>query len=950
MLFKEVLKHNRFYSNNSVVKSKFTSTVLLPQTKFPLRLEKKKLIERDKCLNNLSCFKDLYSWQKQNCKDPEFVLHDGPPYANGSLHMGHAINKILKDTIIRSRIMNGQKVDYIPGWDCHGLPIELKALSDKEIGLTPVEVRNKARNFATNTVNLQKSAFQSWGVIGDWNSPYLTYDNEYVKNQMENFMKLYEKGLVFRDVKPVYWSPSSRTALAEAELSYNSEHKSISVFVKLKLLKAPLLMGLNLEKYYKSIACFIKLYYPFCSAYALIWTTTPWTLPSNQAICFNPNLSYSIVEHGDSSDHFIIASSLAEDLSKTLDINLRIIHTFNGTDLEGCTYLHPFDNKLAMPFLSSNHATDSKGTGLVHTAPAHGPDDFLVALTHKLSITNMVDENGCFTGVAIPELQGLHVLTDGNKVVLNILNEKVVKEMDYIHSYPYDWRTKKPVIIRASKQWFIDTNQIKNKAIELLKSVKGLPRTFNQSYISNLAAQIEKRPYWCISRQRSWGVPIPVFYEKLTGKLILNREILAHLNSLIEQYNCNYWWELPLSDLLPQHILKKINTSLDNIEKGNDIFDIWFDSGLSWSYALKNDKVADVYLEGIDQFTGWFQSSLLTSVALRDKSPYKALYVHGFVVDEHGLKMSKSLGNVIDPVDIIEGGNGMKTYGIDTLRWWVVCHANSNPMTHVRKNVLESSAEEVQKIRSVMRFALGGLYDYNDDSMNYKSLYVVDKYLLHLLRQFYLQVRFLYENYEYDKLAPCVINFLTNSVSALYYTAIKDRLYCDEADSHQRRSAQLILRQIFTIVSQSVAPIVPHLAEELHSHFPLKQNDSIFQMQPFGADESWWNKDLSDFVENVLLNVKKEIHKKAGPNTLDVHLQIDLPEDLFIKYQEMITVPEDVNKELAHLFQVSFVDIVLRSDLKDFIITVDKNNENCLCNRCSSFCNNLNKEARVCLD
>ncbi|KAK4876897.1 hypothetical protein RN001_009403 [Aquatica leii] len=940
--YEKLLKYNRFYCTKNLNKSKFTNTVLLPQTKFPLRLEKKKLIERDKYINNLSCFKDLYSWQKQNCSEPEFVLHDGPPYANGAPHMGHAINKILKDTIVRSKIIQGQKVDYVPGWDCHGLPIELKALKNNTHKLTPIEIRNKARNFAKNTIELQKAAFQSWGVIGNWDNSYLTFDNKYVINEIEMFMELYEKGLVFRDVKPVYWSPSSRTALAEAELEYNPQHTSTSTFVKFKLAKFPNAPELNEN------------------VHALIWTTTPWTLPSNQAICFNPNLSYSIVKYGETLDYFIIATNLIETLSKTLNTSFRIINTFNGTTLEGCTYLHPFHNGPESPFLRSDHATDSKGTGLVHTAPAHGPDDFLVALQNKLSILSIVDENGCYTNAAPPELQGLFVLSEGTTTVLDMLGDNIVHVSDFIHSYPYDWRTKKPVILRASNQWFLDTKKIKNRAIELLGNVKGVPLIFNEAYKKNLSDQIQKRPYWCISRQRSWGVPIPAFYEKSTGKPIINREIISHLSSLIDKHNSNCWWQLPVSSLLPQNILTNLNTSIDNIEKGNDIFDIWFDSGLSWSYALKNDKVADVYLEGVDQFTGWFQSSLMTSVALRDKAPYKSIYVHGFVVDENGLKMSKSLGNVIDPVDVIEGKNSVKAYGVDTLRWWVVCHANSDSITHVTTNVLQSSSEEVQKIRSVLRFALGALCDYSDHPTIYSSLNLIDKYLLHLLLKFYLQVSDIYNSYKYEKLAPCVINFVTNPVSTLYYIAIKDRLYCDEADSYQRRSAQFVLHQIFTIVARSIAPVVPHLAEELHLHFPLKQTNSIFQIPLFEPDYAWCNNDISEFVEN-LLNVRKDLYKAVGPNTLDVNLHIQLSEHLFKKYQEIVTDHKDINREMADILQVSLVDVVLNSDLKDFSISYEKSwlhmcsrcrrvfaeNENDLCRRCNLICSNLNKEAVV---
>ncbi|KAK5642697.1 hypothetical protein RI129_008864 [Pyrocoelia pectoralis] len=924
-------KFTRTYSN--VPKTKYTNTVLLPQTKLPLRLDKKKLIERDKSINNLSSCNDLYEWQRENCNGPEFVLHDGPPYANGTPHLGHCVNKILKDTVLRSKIIQGTKVHYKPGWDCHGLPIELKAVTSNVGKMTPLEIRSRARKFAENTITVQKAAFQSWGVIGDWNNRYLTFEKEYIINQSEKFIQLYEKGLVFREVKPVYWSPSSRTALAEAELEYNAQHNSTAIILKLKLANCPF-------------------YQENEDMYALIWTTTPWTLPCNQAICFNSTVLYSVVKLGDKPGLFVVATNLIKELSKTLNTELKIITTFTGESLQGVTYYHPF-TKEVLSFLPSSHASDVKGTGLVHTAPAHGHDDFIVALKHKLPISSLVDEDGCYSSSMQAALKGLFVLSDGTNTVINMLKEDILHTENYVHSYPYDWRTKQPVIIRASKQWFIDTNQIKDKAIEVLQDVKVFPKFNDEMCRTMLSTQISKRPYWCISRQRCWGVPIPVFYNVNSEEPIVSRKILHHLFTLMDKHGSDYWWQLPLSELLP----KDFNVPLDEIEKSEDIFDIWLDSGVSWSNALEGDQVADMYLEGVDQFTGWFQSSLMTSVALRSKSPYKSIYVHGFVVDQNGLKMSKSLGNVIDPSNVLEGGNGMKSYGIDTLRWWIVCHANSDSITHVSTNVLQASADEVQKVRSVLRFALGALFDYEENTIHNTPLLIIDKYMLHLLYNFHNHVFQAYNSYEYNKLSQSINNFVTNPVSSLYYLAIKDRLYCDEQYSPSRKAAQFVLLQLAKIITKCIAPTVPHLAEELYLHFPQKHKESFFHLQPLDVEKSWYNPEIAELMENVILKIKRELHKLVGTNTLSQNVQIRLSE---ITSQQLKETSLEVNKELADILQVSNVEISQDLNTKDNVFDIQIRDsslymcdrcrrhsaefENDLCNRCNYVCNTLKIE------
>ncbi|XP_044269730.1 isoleucine--tRNA ligase, mitochondrial isoform X2 [Tribolium madens] len=922
-----------YYCTQSEKKKVYSDTIFLPKTKFPLRLENKKLLERDEKITTVAEFDQLYKWQRSYLSEPEFVLHDGPPYANGKLHMGHALNKILKDTILRYQILKGHKVHYIPGWDCHGLPIELKALSKPDA--TPLEIRSKARNLAKNTIRDQKAVFQTWGITGDWNKHYATYNPDYVKIQFKLFNKLYQKNLIYRDFKPIYWSPSSRTALAEAELEYNDQHKSKSVFVRFKVNQFP-----NRSE----------------QVYALVWTTTPWTLPANQAVCYSPSLQYCLVKNSKDNSLYIIASDLQASLSKTLNSKFEKVESFSSETLSHLTYIHPIYKDKNVNFVPSSHATASKGTGLVHTAPAHGPEDFLIALNEKMEIENLVNELGCYNTSAGKELEGKFVLEDGTETVLEMIKEDIVFLHDYVHSYPYDWRTKKPVIIRASQQWFLDTDSIKNRAIDLLENVEIIPKVNSQMYKRNLINQIQKRPYWCISRQRKWGVPIPVFFNKSNNDVLISEDLIRHLCMLVDNHGTDFWWQIPTKDLIPEEL--RAGIKIDQIEKGQDILDIWFDSGISWANALEGDKVADMYLEGVDQFTGWFQSSLLTSVALRDKAPYKTIYVHGFVVDEKGAKMSKSVGNIVDPLDIVRGTKNKKAYGVDTLRWWVACHANQDALAHISNNVLQASADELHKIRSVIRFALGCLYDYQPSNVDYKNLSLLDKYMLHLLYLFHEQTVEAIKDYRFQQICKSVINLLTNPVSALYYNGIKDRLYCDPIDSISRKSSQFVLLQIFEIVTQAIGPIVPHLVEEMFLHLPQKNGKTFFTSTHSKA-ETYWKNDTVDKVMEVVLNIKKDINKEIGAGTQNTVVKIGLSK----KIEKLIetTTIGNIQNELENILQVSEVELNKADIRSDYKLELSKSQrfpcarcrrvqsecENELCERCNHVIKNITKTAVI---
>ncbi|XP_018320413.1 isoleucine--tRNA ligase, mitochondrial isoform X2 [Agrilus planipennis] len=937
----------RYYSSSKGKKgTKYSNTLILPKTKLPLRLEKAALLERDNRLKTVLESKDLFKWQQENLEGSTFVLHDGPPYANGDLHMGHAINKILKDAVLRYRILKRQKVHFIPGWDCHGLPIELKVSKcNLSTNVEPMEVRQKAKQFAEKTIVKQKQVFRSWGIIGDWDNNYTTNDASYMKKQLTDFYCLYKEGLIFRDLKPVYWSPSSRTALAEAELEYNKNHKSIAIITKMEIKYFTITGNFNKEK-----------------IYALIWTTTPWTLPCNQAISCKANISYSLVRSSSNNELYVIASKLLEDISQKLNITLEVIRNFLGHELIGSKYYHPLFEDYLLPIVLSDYVSDDKGTGLVHIAPAHGPEDFVVALKYKLPVKSFVNKLGCYTENVGSDLNGHFVLGTGQEIVLKKLENKILHCEEYIHSYPYDWRTKKPVILRASHQWFINTDKIKDKAIELLEDVKIYPKSNNETHKKTLISQLKKRPYWCISRQRVWGVPIPVFYEKSTEKALVDESIINHLCDLIDKNKgFDFWWQLPVKDLIPSSIIEKLGIMEENISKGQDILDIWFDSGISWSTVL-DDKIADLYLEGVDQFTGWFQSSLITSVALRNRSPYKSLYVHGFAVDENKQKMSKSLGNVIYPDDIVKGSKKRKAYGIDVLRWWVVCHASRENVVEVSDSTLQACTDEVQKIRSVLRYAVSILNDFSEnEKIEKNSLQIIDKYLLHLLWKYGISTQQMYENYHFSKIGIDTVNFLTNSVSSLYYPAIKDRLYCEFENNPSRRAAQFVLLEIFNVVTRNVAPMVPHLAEELYDSLSVKKEDSIFKTC-HTINNNWNNDTLNDFVEKVLLSVKKDLHKSVGANVAPYKIWLTLTEDFYKIISNMQPDAHKMKSELCDFFQISDIEVDVENlSGKNYIFKFEKSSlfvcDRCrrfsadkeyeLCNRCSSVVGKIHKESLI---
>ncbi|XP_045462835.1 isoleucine--tRNA ligase, mitochondrial isoform X2 [Harmonia axyridis] len=784
-----------------------------------------------------------------------------------------------------------------------------------------------ARNFAENTIKHQKEIFNSWGILGDWNNIYTTHNPNYIKNQLRQFYKLYTKNLIYRDTKPIYWSPSTKTALAESELEYNENHKSSSIYVQFKIEKIPNL-GISIDK-------------PMS---ALIWTTTPWTLPSNQGVCYSTKLTYCLCTKDSGKTIFIAAVERLEELKKIFNCHVELLQILPDGVLSNAEYRHPIYEDKILRFYPANHVSDDKGTGLVHTAPAHGPEDFLVALENNLSIVDLVNEDGRYRKEAGSELEGKFVLLEGNEAIKQKLNEQIVHQSEITHSYPYDWRTKKPVIIKASPQWFLNTNAVKAKAMEYVNKLKFIPDARSKIFREEFSKQIDKRPFWCISRQRKWGVPIPVFYKKDSDEIILNEDIIEHQCKLLEENGSDYWWMFSEEKLLPE--ISKKNIDLSTIKKSEDILDIWFDSGISWSNVLGEGMIADLYLEGNDQLNGWFYSSLITSLACRDEPPYKSIYIHGFAVDENGLKMSKSLGNVVDPVEIVNGKKGQNPYGIDVLRWWVSCHANYAAQINVSDSVLQTCAKEVQKIRSVLRFILGVLNGYEDGKQEYLDLSFLDKYMLHVLNDFHHQSKVHAEEYAFNKIGKSVINLLTNEISGLYYSAIKDRLYCEPQHGVTRKAAQFTLMQILNVVSLNVAPMLPHLVEEIYRYIPIeKRGESYFTTIHSEIQDGWKNNDVKEIMD-IILDIRKNLNLQLGSASNTVDVNIKLTNKLFEAFQQMNSL-EQWNYELSNILLCANVNISTdENQSKDYHLEITES-QKLACPRCRRM--QLDKENDLCI-
>lgn len=823
----------------------YKDTVNLPQTKFEMRAN---AVKREPELQQFWADEHIYDQLAENNPGDLFILHDGPPYANGQLHIGHALNKILKDFINRYQMLCGKKVRYVPGWDCHGLPIELQVLknmkSDDRLNLTPIELRRKAAAFAQQTVEQQRASFKTYGVWGDWEHPYLTLKPEYEAAQIGVFGQMVLKGYIYRGFKPVHWSPSSKTALAEAELEYPEGHTSRSIYV-----------GFHVRTLSKSLQSKVKRYMP--SLWAAIWTTTPWTIPANLAIAVNPELTYAVVEPPANShiaqQFILVAVDAVDRLSATFNTELKILATFKGKELEGCTYKHPLFDRESPIVAGGDYITADSGTGLVHTAPGHGQEDFIVGKRCGLPVLTPVDENGNFTAEA-GVFAGLNVLGNGNGAVIDALAEAncLIKEESYAHSYPYDWRTKKPTIFRATEQWFASVEGFRDEALKAISNVNWIPAQGE----NRITAMVGDRSDWCISRQRTWGVPIPVFYDEETNEPLLNEETIAHVQAIIADKGSDAWWEMSIAELLPESYRNNGRT----YRKGTDTMDVWFDSGSSWAAVAKGrselDYPADMYLEGSDQHRGWFQSSLLTSVATNGVAPYKTVLTHGFVLDEKGRKMSKSEGNVVDPALVI------KEYGADVLRLWVssVDYSADVPLG---KNILKQQSDVYRKIRNTAKFLLGNLHDFDPakDAVAYENLPELDRYMLHRMGEVFAEVKDAFDNFQFSRFFQTVQNFCTVDLSNFYLDIAKDRLYISATDAHRRRSCQTVIAIAVENLAKAIAPVLCHMAEDIWQYIPYPtSHKSVFESGWVELDAKWHNPELATRWQ-YLRQVRGEVNK-----------------------------------------------------------------------------------------
>lgn len=847
----------------------YKDTVNLPKTDFSMRANS---VKKEPELQKFWSDNQIYEELSQENPEDVFVLHDGPPYANGSLHMGHALNKTLKDIINKYKLLRGYKVRYVPGWDCHGLPIELKVLqsmkSKEREGLTPLKLRHKARDFALKTQQEQAKAFKRFGVWGDWENPYLTLTPEYEAAQIGVFGEMVLKGYIYRGLKPVHWSPSSQTALAEAELEYPEGHTSRSVFAAFPIIKASKDAAETLQPFLNNLG-------------VAIWTTTPWTLPGNLAVALNPDLNYAVVEQTSDVGNYqylIVAADLVERLSTTFETELTVKATIPGKALEHTIYRHPLYDRESEILIGGDYVTTESGTGLVHTAPGHGQEDYMVGQRYGLGVLSPVDAKGNFTEEA-GQFVGLNVLKDANEVIINELKEKgsLLKEEAYQHKYPYDWRTKKPTIFRATEQWFASVKGFRDAALNAIKTVEWIPSQGE----NRITPMVSDRSDWCISRQRNWGLPIPVFYNQENNEPLLTEETVKHIQAIFAERGSDAWWEMSVEELLPE----KYKADAHKYRKGTDTMDVWFDSGSSWASVAKQRPElkypADIYLEGSDQHRGWFQSSLLTSVAVNEVAPYKTVLTHGFVLDEKGYKMSKSLGNIVDPNIIINGGKNQKQdppLGADVLRLWVSSVDYSSDVP-VGKTILKQLSDIYRKIRNTARFLLGNLHDFDPKkhTVSYEELPELDRYMLHRITEVFTEVTDAFETYQFFRFFQTVQNFCVVDLSNFYLDIAKDRLYISHPESIRRRSCQTVLAVAIENLAKAIAPVLCHMAEDIWQFLPYETpQKSVFQAGWVQTSKQWENPALAtswtkirairDEVNNALELARKE---KAIGSSLD---------------------------------------------------------------------------------
>lgn len=884
----------------------YKETLLMPETSFQMRgnLPENEKLQREKWEEM-----DLYNKvrEKNKGKTP-FILHDGPPYANGNIHIGHAMNKILKDFVNRYKMMSGYDMIYIPGWDTHGLPIE-QAVTNSGVdrkSMDKADFRALCEKYAYEQIEKQMQGFKELNVLADWEHPYITLQKEMEARQIEVFAEMAKKGLIFKGLKPVYWSPSSESALAEAEIEYH-DRKDSSIYVAFPVVEGndTVNVGDNL----------------------VIWTTTPWTLPCNTGIAISDKFDYAKVLVGDK--YYIVANELLDSLAKEFNWeNYEVVDVFSGSEFKGVKYKHVFMDRVA-PVVDGFHVTLDAGTGLVHIAPMYGADDFIIGKEYNLEMINGIDDQGVLNELSGP-FNGLF-FEDANKAVTVKLDELgVLLKLKFItHSYPHDWRTKKPIIFRATKQWFCSIDKIRD---DLLKELENNVKFHTEWGKKRLYNMIHDRGDWCISRQRVWGVPIPIFYNE-DGSEIVDYDVMMHVADLFRKYGSNVWFEKEAKDLLPEGYTNPASPN-GNFTKEEDIMDVWFDSGSTWNGVLIEQGLpypSDMYLEGSDQYRGWFNSSLICGVAVTGKAPYKELVSHGFTLDGKGNKMSKSLGNVIVPADMV------RLHGSDILRLWVASTDYTEDV-RISDDLIKQVKESYRKIRNTYKFMLGNLkdFDYTKDSVKYEDMPYYDKYMMNELNKFTKNVLEEYNNYNFQNVYKLVNNFVSFTLSNFYLDFTKDILYIEKADSLVRRSVQTVLYNILNNEVKLLAPILPYTSEEVYSLLPHTEESVHLTDMPEVVTYS----DSAEVEElfNLFFELKDKVNKKLeearNEKLIGSALEAVVKINLDPKYNE---VKEKLGSYLHQLFIVSKVEYT--TDGEEVVVEKSTGEK---CNRCWNYVDHLN--------
>lgn len=823
---------------------------------------------------------------KKNENKREYTLHDGPPYANGDIHLGHSLNKILKDFVVRYKNMNGFKSVYIPGWDTHGLPIEnqLQKSGVKRKEMSIADFRKLCEEYAYKQVERQKAGFLRLGVLGDYDHPYITLQHDFEKDQILIFAKMAEKGLIYKGLKPVYWSYSSESALAEAEIEYQDK-EDFSIYFKL-----PIVGQKDLE-----------------DAAFLVWTTTPWTLPANLAVCAGPSIDYVLADTA--KGKLIFGLELKDRLTELLELGeVTILKKYKGTDLEGLTYKHPLYDRIS-PCILGDYVSTSDGSGLVHIAPGHGEDDYMVGKTYGLDILCPVDYRGYMTKEA-GQYEGLFYQECNTKVMEDMdACGCLLKTVKIVHSYPHDWRTHKPVIFRATPQWFASIDPIKEEILKAISNTNWNPK-WGEIRLANM---IKDRHDWCISRQRAWGVPIPIFYAE-NGEPVLDQKVFAHIADLFGTYGSNIWFEKEAKDLLPKGFTHPGSPN-GLFTKEKDIMDVWFDSGSS--YMLLNRRglsyPADLYLEGSDQYRGWFNASLITGVATTGKAPFKTVVSHGFTLDGEGRKMSKSLGNTVDPIKTCN------EYGADILRLWVASIEYRADMP-LSKDILKQVSESYRKIRNTLRFLMANTSDFNPkDALSYEELTNVDKYMHIKLQRFIKEIKNHYDNFDFGEVYRATNTYIANTLSAFYLDFTKDILYIESPLSKKRLSCQTVFYEILEALLKLLSPIIPHTMSEAYDLLPYKAEEDIYLTDmPMEVEvDEQLEADFDSFMkyrDEILKALEEARASKVIGKSFNAKLTITLDS----KAKKLFT---DLNSDLAQLLIVSQLEL---KDGDAFNVLVEK--------------------------